>query len=192
MGHSFYPQQATRHEVDELHKAKRLALIAHAGVFYQPENIPYSTHLYKVERILTEAHTPSAFELRFAITIGWLHDVVEDTLFRINDLENDFSSLICSGVLALTKNKTLCKADQMTDSLSRIILQPKEVAVVKMADRIANLTNTQAGWSNSRKWYYCQEAVLIHNTLSYADKSMSENLMNTIQWYRTTLLTNNC
>lgn len=184
MGHSFYPQQATRHEVDELHKAKRLALIAHAGVFYQPENIPYSTHLYKVERILTEALTPSAFELKFAIMIGWLHDVVEDTLFRINDLENDFSSLICSGVLALTKNKTLSKAEQMSDSLSRIVLLPKEVAVVKMADRVANLTNTQAGWSLDRKLYYLKEACLILETLSYADRNMANILANTITTYQ--------
>jgi (p)ppGpp synthase/HD superfamily hydrolase len=96
--------------------AKELALKAHAGVYYQPENIPYTTHLHKVVNCLSSVFDGS-FDLDFASTLGWLHDVVEDTSITIKDLQIWFPIIICEGVAALTKNKLLSKAEQMEDSL---------------------------------------------------------------------------
>lgn len=155
--------------------AKKFALMAHAGTCYQPENIPYITHLYKVVNCLKSVNDGS-FNLDFALTIGWLHDVVEDTQFSLNDLSNLFPKHICDGVSALTKNKQLNKADQMSNSIERIIKLPKEVALVKMADRVANLSNPQICWAIEKKQYYLKEASIIMNKLSFASKEMAKVL----------------
>ena len=42
-----YPSYSGVHVI----QAKALALKAHEGIYYQPENIPYTTHLYKVVQI---------------------------------------------------------------------------------------------------------------------------------------------
>jgi hypothetical protein len=40
---------------------------------------------------------------------------------------------------ALTKNKALPPAERMSDSLRRILEEPVEIGMVKLADRICNL-----------------------------------------------------
>jgi guanosine-3',5'-bis(diphosphate) 3'-pyrophosphohydrolase len=168
-------------------QAKNFALAAHAGVFYEPEHIPYSTHLLKVAQYTFKAFK-NDFDIHFATSVAWLHDVVEDTAFTPKEINAQFGTRICDAVLSLTKDKTLCKPYQMADSLSRIKQQPCEAAIVKMADRIANLSNPQKSWTIERRNYYVHEAGIILNTLSYANKAMAKMLEKSIANYEKTLV----
>lgn len=162
--------------------AQHFALRAHSGVFYEPEHIPYSIHLYKVAHITNMVYDGN-YHLSFATGISWLHDVIEDTNYTPEDILVNFGSDVCNSVQALTKNKTLSKPDQMADSLLRIKKQPKETAIVKMADRIANLSNPQTLWTTERKQYYMHEACIILFALSYASKPTAVRLENEIEKY---------
>jgi hypothetical protein len=86
-----------------------------------------------------------------AIQCALLHDVIEDTDRSHEDLIKKFGSDVADGVLALSNNSSLnSKQDKMTDSLARIKQQPKEVWVVKLADRITNLQPPPGPWDDKK------------------------------------------
>jgi len=87
---------------DVYQKAIRYAAEKHA-VLQQtlPDSIiPYAVHLSNV-----------AMEI---------HDVLEDTAVTAKELETDFGIEVTTGVLALTKDKSLSHQQQMIDSLQRL------------------------------------------------------------------------
>lgn len=86
--------------VDE---AKKLAISAHKGQTYGPDNRPYLWHLEKVAGLATRLGYPDE-----VIAACWLHDVVEDTDVGIADL-SDFPQSIINAVEAVTFDKTIDK-----------------------------------------------------------------------------------
>jgi (p)ppGpp synthase/HD superfamily hydrolase len=76
-----------------------------------------------------------------------------------------FGEAAAQGVLALTLNKRLPKAEQMPECLGRIRQQPREIWRVKLADRITNLQPPPRHWSKGRIRDYHQEAQVIHAAL---------------------------
>jgi guanosine-3',5'-bis(diphosphate) 3'-pyrophosphohydrolase len=118
------------------------------------------------------------------IQCALLHDVLEDTDTTQEQLEAEFGRKVLEGVLALTKNSNLDKKDRMSDSLSRIKKQGREIACVKMADRITNLQKPPSKWSKEKIGSYLEEAIIIQEELSYASKYLSDRLKQKIEEYR--------
>jgi guanosine-3',5'-bis(diphosphate) 3'-pyrophosphohydrolase len=140
-------------------------------------DLPYIVHLSNVcmEVIIASQHTDN-FNLKLAIQLALLHDVLEDTGTTKSELEEKFGFIIPIYVKALTKNKELPKEEQMADSLNRIKKLPKEVWAVKMADRITNLQPPPVHWSNEKIQEYLLEAVLICETLKGANQYLENRL----------------
>jgi (p)ppGpp synthase/HD superfamily hydrolase len=87
--------------------------------------------------------------------------------------------------MALSKNKSLeTKREQILDSLMRIKQQPKEIWVVKMADRVANLGKPPHYWSNKKIEAYRNKAQIILEHLAKADEVMVKRLRGKIEDYR--------
>lgn len=89
---------------------------------------PYVVHLSNVamEVFMAAEHTPD-FNLSLAIQAALLHDTIEDTGTKREELVKAFGSEVADAVWALTKDKSLPKTQRITDSLAKIKLQPKEV-----------------------------------------------------------------
>ncbi|TAE66160.1 MAG: bifunctional (p)ppGpp synthetase/guanosine-3',5'-bis(diphosphate) 3'-pyrophosphohydrolase, partial [Bacteroidetes bacterium] len=106
--------------------------------------------------------------------------VIEDTYIQYDEVEISFGKKVADGVLALTKNEKLPKETQMIDSLQRILLQPKEIRVVKMCDRIDNLQLPPDHWTTEKRKKYQQEGQLILDTLQgvcpYAEERLSTKI----------------
>jgi len=118
-----------------------------------------------------------------------LHDSIEDTEVTYEELKKEFGTSIADGVMALTKNETLAtKREQMIDSLERIIKQPKEVWVVKMADRVANLGEPPYYWKAEKKERYRAEAQIIWDYLNEANEAMAKRLKEKIDAYEKYLI----
>lgn len=123
---------------------------------------PYVVHLSNVcMTVLLASSYTEGYDTDFAMQCALLHDTIEDTQTTFDDIEKLFGRKIAEGVLALTKNKTLDKAQQMSDSLARIRQQPQEVWAVKLADRITNLQKPPHHWSREKCLKYQDEARLI-------------------------------
>jgi (p)ppGpp synthase/HD superfamily hydrolase len=72
----------------------------------------------------------------------------------------------------------------MKDSLRRILREPPEIGMVKMADRISNLSEPPRHWTAERSAGYRDEAQLIHDSLKHSHEGMATRLLQKIEEYR--------
>jgi len=113
-----------------------------------------------------------------------LHDVLEDTPIHFESLAEEFGEEVTTGVLALTKRAELPKEDRMPDSLSRILRQPREIAIVKLADRIINMSHPPINWSGEKRRRYHAESQRILDTLGDASEYLADRLRKKMDEYR--------
>ncbi|MBX7098823.1 MAG: HD domain-containing protein [Myxococcaceae bacterium] len=164
-------------------KALTFAARAH-GAQLTPHGLPYVVHLSGVCMEVTRAlrEEPGRDE-DLAVACALLHDVVEDTATRIDEVEKAFGPRVAAGVGALTKDAGVEKPRRMEDSLQRILRQPAEVAMVKLADRITNLGPPPPTWSREKKVGYRAEAQLILERLGAASGFLTSRLEARIDAY---------
>ena len=174
---------------DEFLKALDFATIAHQGQTYagsiEGQRIDYINHIGRVAMELIWALDKTQdLDGNLAIQCAILHDTIEDTKVTYSDLVSNFGENVAEGVKALTKNETLpTKWEQMEDSLKRIKQQPVEVSMVKLADRITNLSPPPFHWTMEKRISYLDEARLIHRELCAANVLLAERLLNRINNY---------
>ena len=118
-----------------------------------------------------------------AVVSALLHDVVEDTAITIEEIDAAFGPRVAAGVSALTKNAALDKPAAMRDSLTRILKQPPEIAIVKLGDRVTNLAPPPPHWNAAKVASYRAEAQLILDMLGAASPFLSARLAERIRTY---------
>ena len=175
--------------IDDLQDLWQKVSILHKGQTYggynQGERIEYINHIGSVVfEIMNAAKHTKEFNLDLALKCALLHDTLEDTSIKMEDIENEFGKQVLDGVSALTKNTKLEKETQMVDSLERIKLQPKEIWAVKLADRICNLYAPPYYWDKAKKEKYMDEAKTIYNYLGKGNEYLAKRLLGKIENYR--------
>jgi len=128
--------------------------------------------------------TAPEFDGDLILQCALLHDVIEDTTFSYQDIADKFGERVAQGVLALSKDKKLPNEQQMADSLKRIRQQPKEIWMVKLADRIINLSPPPGYWSIEKRQQYREDAILIHEALHQASAALGKRLLEKIEHYK--------
>lgn len=140
-------------------------------------SVPYIFHPLDVaNEVLFYSGLPEN-ELELAVIIAILHDTVEDTIATKEDVEAQFGSEVCEGVLALSKNEAIAKAERFSENLKRLSKQPGYVQVVKVGDRTSNLKNFPSFWDRVKISSYLDEGVTIARTLGAASETMSARLL---------------
>ena len=169
-------------------KAWNYATRAHHGQTYggpnEGETIDYINHIASVamEVMWALQFDPDA-NGDLAIQCALLHDTIEDTASTFASIEQHFGRQVANGVLALSKNPDLPKAEQLADSLTRIGEQGREIGMVKMADRITNLYHPPFYWQNEKILSYQAEAHTILTALAPANQHLAQRLQQKIQDY---------
>ena len=165
-------------------QAYRFAAEAHRGQLVPGTEIPYLMHISLVcMEVTTALHAGSADNPTLAVQCALLHDVIEDTPATFEAVRAAFGPGVAAGVLALTKDKRLEKPAQMQDSLRRIRQQPREVWMVKLADRITNLQPPPATWTAAKISAYQAEARQILDALGSASPLLAARLEQKINTY---------
>ena len=165
-------------------KALIVAAHAHAKQSVPDSTLPYLVHVTEVAfEALGALNVEPGLNRNLVIACALLHDTIEDTGMTRDALEKDFGTAVAYGVSALSKNPELTKRDAMEESLQRICLCPKEVWVVKLADRIVNLAEPPSYWSNDKRREYQDVAVLIADTLGSASPFLNQRIRLKIQQY---------
>lgn len=153
-----------------------------------PKGLPYVVHITSVAMEVINACEKSKLDeekSNLAISCALLHDVIEDTELTYDNLYVDFSEAIANGVEALTKDKTLeSKQEQMKKSIEMLLEQPYEVQMVKLADRITNLSTPPEHWDNDKKRAYLKEASFIYSCLKNSNIYLSKRLEEKIENYK--------
>jgi (p)ppGpp synthase/HD superfamily hydrolase len=173
---------------DKYTRALRFAAAAHRGQTVPGSDMPYLVHVCNVAMEVMTAVASTADRIErpdLAVQCGVLHDVVEDTDVTCEQLEAAFGDAVARGVAALSKDERLgSKSEKMTDSLRRIKDQPREIWMVKLADRIVNLQPPPAFWTSEKIRDYHAEAIAIFEALGSAHKGLSHRLSAKIEDYR--------
>ena len=159
----------------------------HRNQLYPATDLPYLVHIGSVCLELFPAlHGVPELDTELSLCCAILHDTVEDTEATIEELAVTFGNAVAAGVSALTKNKkTLCGKVSMLDSLARIQQQPREVWLVKLADRAANLGIPPAHWSREKCHGYAAEGELILRELGGASSLLAKRLSDRITAWKT-------
>ncbi len=166
---------------DNYNKAMRFAGQWHGNQQVPGTRISYLLHLAQVsQQALLATLADQSLDADLVMLCAILHDVLEDTQCPFETLKSTFGEAVANGVLALSKQKfrngqSLTKREQMLDSLERIENQPREVWVVKLADRITNLQEPPAHWyeREGKIASYLDEARVIYNKLGSASDYLS-------------------
>ena len=142
MGNYVVDKNPTEDQINELDIKTTLNFIkkAHSGQLYGDK--PYFTHPKSVA-----ATGKRFFGRQFnneAIKVAFLHDIVEDTNFSIDQLAKmGFSPEVVEAVGLLTKNKAMSYAD----NIKNIINSGNRLAMmVKYADNYQNFTGDKSSW----------------------------------------------
>ena len=170
-------------------KAYNYAAKNHLYQFVPGTWLPYIVHLSLVSmEIMAALSTGIKINGDLAVQCALLHDILEDTPRTYDQVKDMFGADVAGGVQALTKDSKVPKDDQMKDSLNRIKNQPKEIWMVKMADRITNLQPPPSHWNNEKIKKYRNEANQIYNSLKDADEYLALRLKNKIEVYESFFL----
>ncbi|HHO41779.1 MAG TPA: bifunctional (p)ppGpp synthetase/guanosine-3',5'-bis(diphosphate) 3'-pyrophosphohydrolase, partial [Epsilonproteobacteria bacterium] len=143
--------------VESYKKHLVIALKAHSDQ-KTPHGLPYSFHIISVATEIINAlptENISNEEANIAIACALLHDVLEDTTYPL--LDEELHPMVLAGVQALTKDTTLPKEEQISDSIERLQKLPRYIQMVKLADRITNLGIPPSQWSKEKMKQYQAE-----------------------------------
>ena len=146
-------------------RALEFAARAHAEQ-KTPKGQPYVVHLASVAMEGIRAlYAESGKDGDLLVACALLHDTLEDTRTQEDEVLREFGPGVAAGVRALTKNEKLPSREKMGDSLKRILQQPGEVAMVKLADRITNLAPPPPHWTAEKISSYRKEGEEILSAL---------------------------
>ncbi|MEP7344971.1 MAG: RelA/SpoT family protein, partial [Gemmatimonadaceae bacterium] len=133
-----------RLDLDLLARAYRFSEKAHEGQ-QRRNGDPFVTHCVEVAKILADLQLDSV-----TVASGLVHDVVEDTLITIADLEKEFGPEIAQIVDGLTKignlplNSTEERQVENYRKLLVSIAKDARVIIIKLADRLHNMRTLDA------------------------------------------------
>ncbi len=156
----------TQEQLDAVRQAYVFADMAHADQ-YRLSGEPYICHPLSVALILAREMRMDVHGIIAAI----LHDVVEDTPFTKEQLEESFGSEVAElvdGVTKLTQLDTKSKQEVQAESLRKMILamaRDLRVILVKLADRLHNM-RTLGPMAPARRRRFARETLDIYAPLA--------------------------
>ena len=157
--------------------ALRFAAVRHAGQRVPETELPYVVHVTSVAaEVIAALPSTTASDDDLAVCCALLHDTIEDTETRYEEIAAAFGVAIADGVRALSKDPALPKPQRMADSLRRIRAQPREIWLVKLGDRITNLGPPPPSWSRDKRRAYRDEALQIADALGDASAALDARL----------------
>ena len=162
---------------DRLKHALDYAARAHGDQRVPGSGLPYVVHVVKVaSEALRACHDDRTLDPDLAVACALLHDTVEDAGVAVAQLEATFGPAVARGVAALSKDPCVAHQDRMEDCLRRVRAQPREVWVVKLADRVTNLESPPPAWATTKRRAYLEEARVIHAALGAAHPGLARRL----------------
>ncbi|MFE8703524.1 HD domain-containing protein [Cytobacillus sp. FJAT-54145] len=160
-------------------KAKAFAKKAHDGQTRKATSEPYFVHLEGVANILKSVGSNEEL-----IAAGYLHDSVEDTDVRIEDIREQFGNHVAVIVEGNTENKNLTWEERKQHTIDSIATAHIDIKSLICADKLDNISSMieayerdgESIWNHFKRgkekqlWYYSSVAnQLIESTESPPD-----------------------
>jgi GTP pyrophosphokinase len=155
-----------KEDLTALDRAYRYALSLHNGQV-RKSGEPYITHPLQVAHILADMQMDLV-----CLQTGLLHDVLEDTSAKMDDLRERFGEDVArcvDGVTKLTKISFANREDRQAESLRKMLLAMTSdirVIIVKLADRLHNM-RTIGSLQPDRREAIAQETIDIYAPIAH-------------------------
>ncbi|MDE5661013.1 MAG: RelA/SpoT family protein [Muribaculaceae bacterium] len=162
-----YLRSNHRKKVEIIERAFRFAKEAHAGV-RRRSGEPYILHPIAVAKIASQEIGLGSTSICAAL----LHDVVEDTDYTVEDIEQHFGPKIAQLVEGLTKISGGIfgdKASLQAENFRKLLLTMSEdirVVLIKMADRLHNM-RTLGSMAPNKRYKIAGETLYIYAPLAH-------------------------
>ncbi len=156
-----------RKKVEIIERAYRFAKEAHKGI-RRRSGEPYILHPIAVAKIASQEIGLGSTSICAAL----LHDVVEDTEFTVEDIEQHFGKKIAQLVAGLTKISGGIfgdKASAQAENFRKLLLTMSEdirVVLIKMADRLHNM-RTLGSMAPNKQYKIAGETLYIYAPLAH-------------------------
>jgi guanosine-3',5'-bis(diphosphate) 3'-pyrophosphohydrolase len=128
---------------------------------------PYINHVLDVCKLISVVGEESDDEVLIAAA---LHDTVEKTATKPNDINFQFGENVFQLVMEVTDHSTGNDTDKFSQQLQRIDSLSKKARLIKLADKISNvkslLSFPPAGWDLEKRSLYINWADKIIHALS--------------------------
>lgn len=172
-------------EIDDY--ALEFATKKHEGQFRKDGKTPYVSHPKRVAELVRKYvrangkdYDLTSFGMgRSMVAAMYLHDTVEDCGVTIKEIREEFGPDIAILVDWMT-NKThgmkAPRADRKRLDRERLAKAPKEAKIIKMLDRIDNLSDG-GGMDMDFKRKYVKESLLLVEVLRDADEELAKELI---------------
>lgn len=151
---------------DMIYIAYKLAKHAHENQF-RKSGEPYINHPVQIAYIAAEMSVDAV-----AVTACLLHDVVEDTPYRLEDIKAFFGSEVAElvdGVTKLTKLQYSTLEEQQVENLRKMFLAMAKdirVVIVKLIDRLHNM-RTLASMKREKQLEKARETLEVYAPLAH-------------------------
>jgi len=153
-------------ELGSLEKAYHMATEAHKGQT-RTSGEPYMMHPLQVTHILADMQMDLV-----CLETGLLHDTVEDTSVKLEDIKKEFGDEVArcvDGVTKLSKLNLYSREDRQAESVRKMLLAMVtdiRVILVKLADRLHNM-RTLGSLSRERQERIAQETLEIYAPIAH-------------------------
>lgn len=153
-------------DLDTISKAIEFALKAHEGQC-RASGEPYALHVIAVAEILIQLKIDTS-----SIVTALLHDTIEDTTVKIEDIENVFGDDIAKlvdGVTKLAKIEYQPELLKQAENFRKLLLAISEdirVLLVKLADRLHNMRTIGHIQNASKRIRIAHETMDIYSPLA--------------------------
>ena len=156
-----------RKKVEIIERAYRFAKEAHKGI-RRRSGEPYIMHPIAVAKIVLQEIGLGSTSICAAL----LHDVVEDTEYTVEDIEQNFGPKIAQLVEGLTKISGGIFGDRASvqaENFRKLLLTMSEdirVVLIKMADRLHNM-RTLGSMAPNKRYKIAGETLYIYAPLAH-------------------------
>ncbi|UOR10523.1 HD domain-containing protein [Halobacillus amylolyticus] len=121
-----------------IEKAKAFATKAHQGQKRKNSDVDYIVHPVRVAHTLEAAGCDAV-----VICAGYLHDVVEDTAYELEDIEREFNQEVRDLVAAHSEDKSKSWQERKQHTIDTIRTGNLEVKSLIVADKLDNLLSLE-------------------------------------------------
>lgn len=146
-----------------INKAIKYARKKHIGQKRKGKDVPYIVHPLEVFNILYRMGADNNL-----LIAGLLHDVLEDTDTKVQEIASEFGTDVAELVAAHTENKKLQWQERKKIACEELATAPKRVQMLVLADKLSNIREMAQDhedigdelWKRFRKgyemqsWYY--------------------------------------
>jgi GTP pyrophosphokinase len=153
-------------DLTDLEKAFRFAVEKHAGQL-RDSGEPFVTHLLAVADLLADMQMDNV-----GLVTGLLHDVVEDTGVKLEEIKQRFGEDVArcvDGVTKLRRIEKTSREERQAENLRKMLLAMTSdirVIIVKLADRLHNM-RTLGSLSAERRTRIAQETLDIYAPIAH-------------------------